>query len=71
MVFSINAVESGPNNFAAFQALAKRINGTAAPATTSPTPAPSTPANGALSMASASYGAMMGLVVVAITASLL
>ncbi|KII88409.1 hypothetical protein PLICRDRAFT_111045 [Plicaturopsis crispa FD-325 SS-3] len=28
MVFSINAVESGPNNFAAFQALAKSINGT-------------------------------------------
>lgn len=28
MVFSINAVESGPNNFAAFQALAKQINGT-------------------------------------------
>ncbi|KAH8831504.1 Cupredoxin [Flagelloscypha sp. PMI_526] len=28
MVGSINAVESGPNNFAAFQALAKRINGT-------------------------------------------
>lgn len=28
MVFSINAVESGPNNFSAFQALAERINGT-------------------------------------------
>lgn len=28
MVFSINAVETGPNNFAAFQTLAERINGT-------------------------------------------
>lgn len=28
MVFSINAVENGPNNFAAFQSLAKEINGT-------------------------------------------
>jgi hypothetical protein len=27
MVFSANAVESGPNNFAAFQALAIHING--------------------------------------------
>jgi len=29
MVFSANAVESGPKNFAAFQALAKQLNGTA------------------------------------------
>jgi len=28
MVFSANAVESGPKNFAAFQALAKELNGT-------------------------------------------
>ncbi|KAF8655502.1 hypothetical protein AX16_003032 [Volvariella volvacea WC 439] len=28
MVFAINAVEDGPNNFAAFQELARRINGT-------------------------------------------
>lgn len=28
MVFSANAVESGPKNFAAFQALAKQLNGT-------------------------------------------
>jgi len=33
MVFSINAVESGPNNFAAFQALAEHINGTSTSAT--------------------------------------
>ncbi|KAF8650216.1 hypothetical protein AX16_005349 [Volvariella volvacea WC 439] len=31
MVFAINAVESGPNNFAAFQELAMRINGTGVP----------------------------------------
>ncbi|KAL0947458.1 hypothetical protein HGRIS_013565 [Hohenbuehelia grisea] len=30
MVFSVNAVESGPNNFAAFQEKAKQLNGTAA-----------------------------------------
>lgn len=28
MVFSVNAVESGPNNFAAFQSKAKELNGT-------------------------------------------
>lgn len=28
MVFSVNAVESGPNNFAAFQAKAIQLNGT-------------------------------------------
>ena len=28
MVFSANAVESGPKNFAAFQAKAKSLNGT-------------------------------------------
>lgn len=28
MVFSANAVESGPKNFSAFQALAKQLNGT-------------------------------------------
>lgn len=28
MVFSVNAIESGPNNFAAFQAKAKQLNGT-------------------------------------------
>jgi plastocyanin len=33
MVFSANAVESGPKNFAAFQALAKQLNGTSGTAT--------------------------------------
>ncbi|KAF7353650.1 Programmed cell death protein 5 [Mycena venus] len=31
MVFSVNAIESGPNNFAAFQAKAIQLNGTTAP----------------------------------------
>jgi len=35
MVFSANAVESGPNNFAAFQAAAKAQNGTSATASSS------------------------------------
>ena len=30
MVFSVNAVEGGSNNFAAFQAKAKALNGTSA-----------------------------------------
>jgi len=35
MVFSANAVESGPKNFAAFQALAKKLNGTSTTTTAS------------------------------------
>jgi len=35
MVFSANAVESGPKNFAAFQALAKKLNGTSSTTTPS------------------------------------
>ena len=35
MVFAANAVESGPNNFEAFQALAERINGTSSNSTSS------------------------------------
>ncbi|KAJ7221752.1 hypothetical protein GGX14DRAFT_430959 [Mycena pura] len=37
MVFSVNAVESGPNNFEAFQAKAIQLNGTASSAAASPT----------------------------------
>jgi plastocyanin len=40
MVFSANAVESGPKNFAAFQALAKQLNGTSS-SSTSPYSSPS------------------------------
>jgi len=40
MVFAVNTVESGPKNFAAFQALAKQLNGTTS-STTSPYGTPS------------------------------
>jgi len=39
MVFAANAVESGPNNFEAFEALAKQLNGTATAASPSATSA--------------------------------
>lgn len=44
MVFSINAIESGANNFAAFQSLAKQINGTTS---TSGSASPSSTQSGA------------------------
>jgi hypothetical protein len=48
MVFSINAVDTGPNNFTAFQALAKQINGTQANGTQAGSAAtPSSSKNGA------------------------
>ncbi|KAJ6500550.1 Cupredoxin [Mycena sanguinolenta] len=61
MVFSVNAVESGPNNFAAFQALAIKLNGTAN-STTSPT---SDTTSGALLpvRSAAAMVALMGVVV--------
>lgn len=36
MVFSVNAIESGQNNFAAFQARAKQINGTSTSTSSGP-----------------------------------
>ena len=36
MVFAVNAVESGPNNFGAFQALAIQLNGTASASSSLP-----------------------------------
>jgi len=42
MVFSVNAVESGPNNFAAFQAAAKQQNGTTSTSSTSASSSTST-----------------------------
>ncbi|KAF7359282.1 hypothetical protein MSAN_01270600 [Mycena sanguinolenta] len=63
MVFSVNAVESGPNNFAAFQALAIQLNGTAN-STTSATGATDT-TNGALLpvRSAAAMVALVGVVV--------
>ncbi|KAL5495467.1 hypothetical protein ACEPAI_930 [Sanghuangporus weigelae] len=64
MVFAINAVDNGPNNFTAFQATAKLLNGTASNSTSSgsaSTPSSSSTASGASrSMTAAS--ACLGLV---------
>jgi plastocyanin len=57
MVFAVNAVESGPKNFAAFQALAKQLNGTTTP---------STPASDALGAGSFLYTSYAGIAFAAI-----
>lgn len=65
MVFSINAVESGPNNFAAFLNLAKELNGTSSSSsgtstgTTTSVSSTSTKKSGAVSLSSSvfNYGA--------------
>jgi len=55
MVFAANTVESGPKNFAAFEALAKQLNGTSSGSTTTPYSSPASaawrPAVGSSSMA--------------------
>jgi len=65
MVFAINAVESGPNNFAAFVDLAKRSgsnsgsSGTSAPSATTALSTPSSTAfNAAMGLANGSGAAM-------------
>ncbi|ESK94187.1 hypothetical protein Moror_8387 [Moniliophthora roreri MCA 2997] len=67
MVFSINAVESGPNNFANFQELAKRMNGS--PTSSGGNSAPSGGSsdntndnNGAISSLSHSSMSVVGLI---------
>ncbi len=55
MVFSVNAIESGPNNFAAFQARAKQLNGTSS--TSSGAASPTNTTNGASSISSIGVGA--------------
>ncbi|KAJ7312375.1 hypothetical protein DFH08DRAFT_1044378 [Mycena albidolilacea] len=47
MVFSVNTVESSPNNFAAFQAKAIQLNSTAVSASVSPSGTPSNDSDGA------------------------
>lgn len=49
MTFAINAVADSPNNFGAFQELAKHLNGTNASTTSSSAPSPSSPGTGAAS----------------------
>lgn len=60
MVFAANAVDSGPNNFTAFQALAEQLNGT-----TSASGSAVSSTNGAMSMKS-SRGAGVALSFVAL-----
>lgn len=55
MVFSVNAVESGPNTFEAFKANAIRLNGTASNNTSTSTRLP-----GAASLASVPPSTMAG-----------
>jgi len=52
MVFAVNAVESGPNNFAAFQAKAMQLNGTGTATSSLPSASSSSgsQASGALGM---------------------
>ena len=70
MVFSANANENSPNNFAAFQAAAKAQNGTSSTASSSAVSASSTVsgshANGAMPMfAGRGAGIAIGLVGIA------
>jgi hypothetical protein len=74
MTFAINAVADGPNNYAAFQALAKNINGTtsSSPSTGSSTGASptSTRTNGGVSVKRV-VGASTGYLLLAFTIVLL
>jgi hypothetical protein len=68
MVFAINAVESGPNNFAAFLELAKRSGASSTAAGTTPT-ASSTASSAAIGFTSGSSTAMtVGLALSALLA---
>ncbi|KAG6847480.1 hypothetical protein H0H93_007858, partial [Arthromyces matolae] len=72
MVFSINAVESGPNNFAAFQALAEQSgtsatsssSASASSATTSSKPKNAAPALATSNLASGTVAALIAAVMV-------
>ncbi|KAJ7492492.1 hypothetical protein FB451DRAFT_1022358 [Mycena latifolia] len=70
MVFAINAVDSSPRNFSAFQSIAKQLNGTATTTTNSSASSPSATTGGALSLR-ISGGASVIFTLVAIVASLL
>jgi len=64
MVFSVNAVESGPNNFAAFQAAAKQQNGTTSSTTasTSSSTSKSTTSGASMIQINRGAGTMVALV---------
>lgn len=73
MVFAINAVDSSPRNFTAYQAVAEKLNGTAAGAISSPSGTPSggnDNTSGALSLR-VGGGASVAFAFLAIAASLL
>lgn len=74
MVFSVNAVETGPNNFGAFQAAAKQQNGTSASGSSTASSASSTGKSqdsGALSASQISRGAGIAVALVSISFGLL
>ena len=56
MVFSVNAIATGPNNFGTFQASAKQQNGSATSSGSAPA-STSTSSTGGASAQSISYGA--------------
>lgn len=60
MVFSANAVETGPNNFEAFQARAEQINGTSS--SSNSTSSTSGNGNGAGAIRLSGTGIVVGLV---------
>lgn len=68
MVFSVNAIESGPYNFAAFQGLARQINGTSA---SSPSGSTSGTASAPGPSSTGAPSAAMGLPVNGVPATLL
>ncbi|KAH8117615.1 Cupredoxin [Phellopilus nigrolimitatus] len=70
MVFAVNAIESGPNNFGAFQALARQLNGTSASSTATSSGSSSTNTSAAMS-AYASRSAGVALVLAGLVFGLL
>jgi hypothetical protein len=64
-VFSVNAVESSANNYAAFQAKAIQLNGTSSSSSTSTSTgaqSTQTQSGGAMKMSDRGAGAVVGLV---------
>jgi hypothetical protein len=70
MVFSINSDESGPRNFAAFQALATKLNATAVLDTTGSNTTASASGSAASASATSGAGSTSTSVVVALGAVL-
>jgi plastocyanin len=69
MVFAVNAIESGPNNFDAFKAKAIQLNGTSA-SSSAPAPAPTSTTGGA-HFTSVSHGAGIVVAIIAVVFSVL